>query len=101
MKNTESNKKPIKTGKKPDTTYCFECKDFAHNLKPQEIKMTNEILREKSNCVVCRPSRSRFLKQKLNNKINFSDNTNHQIIKTCIFVVKTVKNIQIIRFQKN
>ena len=68
MKNTQSKIKPIKTGKKIGTTYCLGCKDYTHNFKPQEIKMTNKVLREKSNCVVCRSGKSRFLKQKRNNK---------------------------------
>ena len=68
MKNTQSKIKPIKTGKKPETTYHLGCKDSTHNFKPQEIKMTNKMLREKSNCVVCRSCKSRFLKQKHNNK---------------------------------
>ena len=33
--------------------YCFMCKDFTYNSRPQEGKMTNKVLREKSNCVVC------------------------------------------------
>ena len=53
MKNTQSEKKTIKIGKRPETTHCFRCKDFTHNLKPQEVKMKNKVLREKSNCVVC------------------------------------------------
>ena len=68
MKNTQSKIKPIKIGKRPGTTYCFGCKDFTHNFRPQEVKMTNKVLREKSNCVVCRSNKSRFLKQKHNNK---------------------------------
>ena len=68
MKNTQSEIKPIKIGKRPGTTYCFGCKDFTHNFRPQEVKMTNKVLREKSNCVVCRSNKSRFLKQKHNNK---------------------------------
>ena len=68
MKNVRSKIKPIKTGKKIGTTYCLGCKDYTDNFKPQEIKMTNKVLREKSNCVVCRSSKSRFLKQKCNNK---------------------------------
>ena len=52
MKNTQSKIKPIKTGKKPGTMYCLECKDFTYNFRPQEIKMTNNVLREKSDCVV-------------------------------------------------
>ena len=34
----------------------------------QEVKMKNKVLREKSNCVVCPSNKSRFLKQKHNNK---------------------------------
>ena len=68
MKNTQSKIKPIKTKKELGTTYCLRCKDYTHNFKPQEIKMTNKVLREKSNCVVCRSSKSRFLKQKHSNK---------------------------------
>ena len=68
MKNTYSKIKPIKTGKGLRATYCLVCKDYTHNFKPQVVKMTHKVLREKSNCVVCRSSRSRFLKQKHNNK---------------------------------
>ena len=53
MKNIQSKIKLIKTGKEIGTTYCLGCKDYTHNFKPQEIKMTNKVLREKSNCVVC------------------------------------------------
>ena len=60
--------KLIKLGKQPGTKYYLECKDFTHNFRPQEVKMTNKVLREKSNCVVCRSNKSRFLKQKHNNK---------------------------------
>ena len=67
MKNTQSKIKPIKTGKNPRATYCLGCKDFAHNFRPQEVKVTNKVLREKSNCVVCWSNKSRFLKQKHNN----------------------------------
>ena len=68
MKNAQSKIKPIKTGKKIGTTYCLGCIDYTDNFKPQEIKMTKKVLREKSNCVLCRSSKLRFLKQKLNNK---------------------------------
>ena len=68
MKNTQSKIKPMKTGKEIETTYCLGCKDYTHKFKPQEVKMTNKVLREKSNCAVCRSSKSRFLKQKHNNK---------------------------------
>ena len=53
MKNTQSKTKAIKIGKQPGTTYCFGCKDYTKNFRPEKVKMTNKILREKSNCVVC------------------------------------------------
>ena len=68
MINTQSKIKPIKTEKELGTTYCLGCKDFTHSFKPQEVKMTNKVLREKSNCVVCRSNELRFLKQKYHNK---------------------------------
>ena len=68
MKNAQSKIKPIKTEKVLRTTCCFRCKDYTHNVQSQEIKMTNKVLREKLNCVICRSSKSRFLKQKHNNK---------------------------------
>ena len=69
MKNTASKTKPIKTGKEIGT-YCLGCKDYTNNFKPQETKMENKALREISNCVVCRSSKSKFLKQKHNNTNN-------------------------------
>ena len=68
MKSTQSEIKTIKIGKRPGTSYYFGCKDFTLNFRPREVKMTNIVLREKSNCVVCGSNRSRFLKQKHNNK---------------------------------
>ena len=68
MKVARSKIKLIKTGKRIGTTYCVGFKDYTDNFKPQEINMTNKVLREKPNCVVCRSSKSRFLKQKRNNK---------------------------------
>ena len=68
MKIMQSEIKPIKIGKRPGTTYCFGCKDITHHFRPQEVKMTNKVLREKSNYVVCQSNKSRFLKQKHNNK---------------------------------
>ena len=62
MTNTQLKIKPIKLRKKPGTTYYLGCKDYNDNLKPQEIKMTNKVLQEKSNCV-CWSSKSRFLKK--------------------------------------
>ena len=68
MKNTQSEVKPIKTGKEPGTTYWLGCKDFTHNFRPQKVKMTNKVLREKSKIVVCWSNEPRFLKQKHNIK---------------------------------
>ena len=68
MENTQSKIKTIKTGKEIGTTHSLGCKDYTDNFKPHELKITNKVLREKSNCVVCRSSKSRFLKQKNSNK---------------------------------
>ena len=68
MKSTQSKIKAIKTGKELETTYCLGCKDYTRNFKSQELKMTNKVLREKSNCVVCQSNKSQFLKQKHSNK---------------------------------
>ena len=68
MKNIQSKVKPIKLRKNPGTTYCLGRKDYTNNFKPQEVKIKNVVLKEKSNCVACQSSKSRFLKQKHNNK---------------------------------
>ena len=47
MKNTQSKIKPIKTEKEIRTTHCLGCKNYTHNFKPQEVKMTNLILKVK------------------------------------------------------
>ena len=57
MKNTKSKIKSIKIGKQPRTL---------QNFRPEKVKMTNKVLREKSHCVVCQSNKSRFLKQKIN-----------------------------------
>ena len=46
MKNTQSKIKPIKTEKQLGAMYCLGCKDYAHNFRPKEVKMTNKVLRE-------------------------------------------------------
>ena len=70
MKNIQSEIKPIKIRKRVGTTYCFRCKDFTHNFRPQKVKMTNKVLRQKSHCVACQSNNSKFLKQKRNNNEN-------------------------------
>ena len=62
MKNTQSKIKPIKVEKQSGTTCCCWCKDYTKHFRPQEVKMTNKVLREKFDCVVCRSNKSRFLK---------------------------------------
>ena len=66
MKSILSHLKPTKTGKQPETTYCFGCKDYTKNFRPEKVKMTNKVVREKSHCIVCPSNKSRFLKQKIN-----------------------------------
>ena len=53
MKSTQSKIKPTKIGKQPGTIYCFGCKDYTKNFRPEKVKMTNKVLRKKSHCVVC------------------------------------------------
>ena len=65
MKNTQSKIKVIKIRKQPGKTYCFGCKDYMQNFRPKKVKMTNKVLKEIFNCVVCRPNKPRFLKQKI------------------------------------
>ena len=62
-KSVLSDLKPIKTGKKSGTTYCFGCKDYTKNFRSEKVDMTNKVVREKSHCIVCRSYKSRFLKQ--------------------------------------
>ena len=69
MKNTKLKIKLIKIKKQPGTTYCFGCKGYTQNFRPQEVKMTNKVNREKSHCVVFRSNKSRFLKQKVNQQL--------------------------------
>ena len=47
MKNTQSEIKPIKIGKRPVTTYSFGSKGFTHNFRSQEVKMTKKVFRIK------------------------------------------------------
>ena len=45
MKNTQSKIRPIKFGQELETTHCLGCKDFTKNFRPQEVKMTNKVIR--------------------------------------------------------
>ena len=53
MKNTKLTIKPTKIGGQSGSTYSFGRKDFTHNIRPEKVKMTNKVFREKSHCVVC------------------------------------------------
>ena len=79
MKKPQPKIKQIKTGKEIVTTSILVCKDFIHNFEPQEVKMINKVLREKSNCIVCGSENSRFLKQKHNNENKISQVKNVHI----------------------
>ena len=61
MENAQSKIKLIKIKKQSGTTFCFGCKDYTQNFRPEKVKMTHEVLREKSHCCL-----SRFLKQTIN-----------------------------------
>ena len=99
MKNTQSQIKPIKVWKRPGATFCFRCKDFTYSSRSQEVKMTNKVLREKSNCVVCWSNKSRFLKQKHNNKIWFNSLFTKNNMK--IYCAKCRKGIENIDLKKS
>ena len=69
MKNTQSKIKTIKIGKQPGTTYCFGCKNYTKNFRPEKVKMMNKVVREKSHCVDCQSNKSSLLKQKINQQL--------------------------------
>ena len=50
IKNTQSEIKPITIRKRLGTTYYLGCKDYTQNFKPAKVKITNKVLREKSQC---------------------------------------------------
>ena len=68
MKNAQSETKSIKIEKTPGTKLLFGAKNFTHDFRPQEVKMTNKVLREKSNWFFCWLNKSRVLKQKHKSK---------------------------------
>ena len=43
MKNTQSKIKAIKIRKQHGTTYCFGCKDYTKNFRPEKVKMINKV----------------------------------------------------------
>ena len=65
MKNTRSKIKPIKIGKQSETTYYLGCKDYTQNVRSQEVKMTNKILRKKLTVLFVGQINQDFKKKKL------------------------------------
>ena len=68
---TKNEKHTIKntTYKNWKTTWnnmLFWVQKLYKEFQTRKVKMTNKILREKSNCVVCRSNKSKLLKQKMN-----------------------------------
>ena len=92
MKNTQSKTKPIKTGKELGTTNCLGSKEFTHIFRLQEVKVTNKVLRETSNCTDCQSNNSRFLKQKHKKIIIIQLFTNWCYKKMKTYCVKCRKN---------
>ena len=43
MKNAQSKIKAIKIQKQHGTTYCFGCKDYTKNFRPEKVKMINKV----------------------------------------------------------
>ena len=97
MKNSKSKLNPIKTGKELGKRYCLGCKYFTNKFRPQEVKMTSKVLREKSNCVVCRNAKSRFLKQKHNKQKTIQRFTNWcyktNMLTYCVKCRKNTENL--------
>ena len=54
-------------------TYCLGCKNYTNNIGSKEVMMTNKTVIEKSRCVNCLCDKSRFLKQKSNNKTSWNN----------------------------
>ena len=50
MKNTQPKMKAIKTGK--GIGIILGCKDYTDNFKSEEVKITNKLHKEKSNCII-------------------------------------------------
>ena len=44
MKITQSKIKAIKIEKQLGTTYCFRCKDYTKNFRPEKVKMINKVV---------------------------------------------------------
>ena len=72
--------KTDKNQKRTWNNILFGCKDYTHNFRPHEVKMINKVFREKSNCMVCQSNKSRFLRQKHNNKKQFFQITKHAYV---------------------
>ena len=77
MKNAQSKIKPIKTGKEIGIMYCLGCEDYTGNVKTQKVKITNKVLIDKPNCIVCRSrlkKKSRVNQEKKKKKHTATEN---------------------------
>ena len=50
-------------------TFCLSCRKHADNIGSKKVIMTNKVIREKSKCANFVDKKSRFLKQKSNEKV--------------------------------
>ena len=44
--------------------YCLGCEDYTGNVKTQKVKITNKVLIDKPNCIVCRSRLKNKIKSK-------------------------------------
>ena len=52
-------------------TYYLVCRKHTNNTDLRNTTMTNKVIRNKPKCGVCLSDKSRFMKQKHNNKIGW------------------------------
>ena len=50
-------------------TYCLACRKHTNNIASRKVTMTNKVVGDKSRLGECLPDKSRFLKQKPNEKV--------------------------------
>ena len=81
-----------KHNKNWEKTWCI---DFTLNFRPKEVKMTNKVLREKFNCVVCWSNKSQ---QKIIQ--HFTDICYKDKMKTYCIKCKKILEISTLKFLK-
>ena len=48
--------------------YCLNCERHPDNIGSKRVMMMNKVIRDKSRCACCMSDKSRFLKQRFNEK---------------------------------